>query len=476
MILKRFDNIIAFKMGQTDQDIDLSSDSQSDSGVISPNTIFAFHSENLEIAEVSPEIFSEMSEINTRQSIVPKTILNHRLDSANALNAWNQFKNPDVLSGKINFGIKSLTLNITQICNLKCTYCAAGGDGTYGEAINKISVEKTLPQLKFFIQNLKANSEFNLSFVGGEPLLYPEALGLIYDYVISQTKEKNIQCKFVLTTNATLINESVLKILSKMRLHITVSLDGDSEINDHVRPSKNGSGSTELTLKGLEKLIHLKKQLSSQLNTQLEHSNELNRPSILSIGIAAVYSSENINLTKSYLFFKTLGVDWYEFNFSYLEKSQSTQNEYIRQMFEIAQIAWNEGQEIELRKIKTLSLYFDLFDNQQRIENFCGAGKSYLMIDAKNRLYTCPWEVGNSDEIVGKGDQLDFVKLDKYQKPLIELNNCNNCWAKYVCGGGCMFIHKTHTQDKHKKDELFCERTRSLILIAIMYYKKSRAS
>ena len=97
------------------------------------------------------------------------------------------------------------------------------------------------------------------------------------------------------------------------------------------------------------------------------------------------------------------------------------------------------------------------------------------MIDAKNQVYTCPWVVGEKAEIVGSGATLDQSKLAKYQKPLIELNNCQTCWARFVCGGGCMFINRAHTGDKHKKDELFCERTRGLILLAILYYKRARA-
>ncbi|MBC7419594.1 MAG: radical SAM protein [Bdellovibrio sp.] len=439
MNLKRFDDIIAYK---------------------SETGITAFHARNLEVAEVSEEVFNQMTLIELKSSTVPRLAAHPSLDemeSFRLLKDWNLENNPDALSGEVKFGIKSLTLNITQICNLKCTYCAAGGDGTYGEAINKVSIEKTLPQLKFFLQSLKNGSTFNLSFVGGEPFLYPEAMKVIYDYVIAEAKPRNIQCKFMVTTNGTLITDKVINMLKTMRIYITVSLDGRQEINDVMRPSKNGKSSTEATLEGLKKLISI-------------------RDNLLSVGIAAVVTKENSNIKDNYLFFKSLDVDWCEFNYAYAERDQNTQAEYLKQMAEIVEIAWLTGGEEELRKLRTINAYFDVLDSQQRIENFCGAGKSYLMIDAKNRLYTCPWLVGEKDEIVGENSQLDYEKLSKYQKPLIELNNCNNCWARFVCGGGCMYVHREHTGDKHKKDEMFCERTRGLILLAILYYKKARAS
>lgn len=444
MNLKRFHDIIAVKTGLTNTN--------------GSQLITAFHARNLEIAEMSEAAYNEMTEIPFKSAIIPGASENPQdTDALQSLKDWNEENNPEVRSGKVSFGIRSLTLNVTQICNLKCTYCAAGGDGTYGEAINKISVEKTLPQLKFFLENLKNGSHFNLSFVGGEPFLYPEAMKAIYDYILLQTTGRQIECKFMVTTNGTLITEKAIELLKTMKIHVTVSLDGEAAVNDVVRPSKDGKSSTAATLEGVKKLVAI-------------------RPQLASIGIAAVYSANNMHVKDSYVFFKTLGVDVYDFNFSYTEKSQQAQNEFIKQMGQVAQLAWSSGGETELRKIKTFDAYFNVFDNQQRVENFCGAGKSYLMIDAKNRLYTCPWIVGESDEVVGQGSQLDYDKLDKYQKPLIELNNCQNCWARFVCGGGCMFIHREHTGDKHKKDDLFCERTRNLIILGILYYKRARES
>lgn len=434
MDLRRFQDIIAV---------------QTEDGIV------AYHARNLEIAELSPEAYQQMSQINLKTGGIPLTPLATD-DAAESLKTWQNEENTDVKSGRLDYGIKSLTINVTQICNLKCTYCAAGGDGTYGDPVNRINVEKTLPQLKFFLEKLTDGSSFNLSFVGGEPLLYPEAIKLIYDYILLQTAGRNVRSKFMITTNGTLITESVLKMLQTMKIHITVSLDGAASINDKVRPSKDGRSSTALTLDGIKKLVSIKSSLNS-------------------IGITGVYSATNLEVKQSYLFFRSLGVDWYEFNFSYTEKNPEAQAEYLSQMKQIAEIAWNDGGETELRKIKAFNLYFQTLDSQQRIENFCGAGKTFLMVDAKNQLYTCPWVVGEKEEIVGTGTSLDLQKLDKYQKPLIELNNCQTCWARFLCGGGCMYIHREHTGDKHKKDEMFCERTRGLILLGIMYYKRARA-
>lgn len=442
MNLRRFKDIIAIK---THDSVTLS------------DTIVAFHASNLEVAEISPESFNEMTPVDINDGQIPdlKPIIDY--ESNTALKEWNEEINPNAKSGKIEFGIRSITLNVNQICNLKCTYCAAGGDGTYGEAVNKISVEKTLPQLKYFLSSLKNNESFYISFVGGEPLLHPDAIKVIYNYVTEEARQKGITPVFKIVTNGTLFNDEVLKIIRTMNLDLTISIDGNVENNDSARPSKDGQSTTKKVLSGLEKLI-------------------TNRGQIRSIHISAITTKSNNDLFNNFLFLNSLNADSIDFVFANDERDKASQQKYLSDYVKVMEYLWNIGGEKELRKLKLVDHYFKALDNQQKTENFCGAGKNYLMIDSKNRLYTCVWDANNKSESVGIGETLDKNELNKLSKPLIELNNCQTCWARYLCGGGCMYINKRHNGDKHKKSNLFCERTRSLILTTLLYYKQSRAA
>ena len=442
MDIRRFKDIIAVKTGAS---------------VNSGDSITAFHSMNLEVAEISEESFNEMTPIDVLVGELPDLMPIRNLEAREAMDEWSKEYNPNVKDGKLEFGIRSLAINVNQICNLKCAYCAAGGDGTYGAPSTQISVEKTLPQLKYFLSSLKENSKFAISFIGGEPLLHPLAIAAIYDFVVTESKAKNARPSFGIVTNGTLFSDETLSIIRRLKINITVSLDGVKEKNDLVRPAKNGKSSTEMTLDGLRKLAS-------------------DRGDVLSVGIAAVCSTGNDDILTNYNFLKSLNPDWMEFNIAYSEKSVELQEKYISQMIKIAEIAWNNGGEKELRKLKIFNHYFRMLDAQQRVENHCGAGKSYLAVDSKNTLYPCHWFIGKKDEIAGKGEQLNPDILANYSKSLVELNNCNSCWAKTLCGGGCMYIHSEHTGSKHKKDILFCERTRSLILTSLLYYKRARSA
>lgn len=407
----------------------------------------AFHARNLEVAQISEELWSEMS-----ASTAIATSEAHQ-----DLENWNRETNPDVKSGKIEFGIRSLTINVTQICNLHCTYCAAGGDGSFNDPVQKISVEKTLPQLQFFLARVKDGSKFHITFLGGEPLLFPEGMKLIADYVDQKITGRGIRATYTVVTNGTLLTQTkVLDLLARLKANITISIDGPAEINDIYRIGKNKKGSTAQTQAGIEALLARKGEMGN-------------------IGLSGVFGRQNMEIEKAYAFYSAFDVDWFEFNYEYGEKDENSHQLYMLKMTELAERAYARGGEQELRRIRVFDHYFHSLDSQQQVENYCGAGKSFLMVDARNELYTCPWVVGRSAEKVAVSGDPTTLAVAGYQEPLIEKHGCGNCWARFMCGGGCMFINQLKTGDKHRKDLQFCERTKHLISLALLYYQRSRA-
>lgn len=438
MIMRRHKDIVAFKNEAT--------------------PAVAFHSRNLEMAQISDEAWNSMA---------PSTFTNPfsvNMESSEAgvsdealqsLEGWNQENSPSVTTRSFGNKVRTLTLNVTQICNLHCTYCAAGGDGTYGDPIAKISVEKTLPQIKFFIDKLSADDYFSIIFLGGEPLLYPAALKQIADYAAAECAKKSVHPSFTVITNGTLITAEVADLLASIKANMTVSIDGAPEEHDIARPQKNGKGSAELAYTGLLRLLERKNDFAD-------------------ITVHAVFSKSNLEVEKAYLYLRSFGAEKFEFTFDVTESDASANAKFIAEMAKVAKHAYDLGGETELRKITMFNGYFDALDNQRRTENHCGTGKSLLSIDANNKVFACPLEVGKKNEVVGENTSLKDESLKALSENLIEKNNCQTCWARYLCGGGCLFVHKSLTGNKHKKHFSFCERTRSLIALTLLYYERSR--
>lgn len=417
-------------------------------------TLLAFHARNMEVAQISESAWTHMNPTTLLNSTASDIVL-QECEALEELKSWNHEDNAQVKTSKIANNIRFLTLNITQICNLHCAYCAAGGDGTFGDSVAKISIERTLPQIKFFLDRLPPGVSFNVSFLGGEPLLYAEGLELIAKYIAETAPDRKVN--YTIITNGTLLTDKNVDLLARMKATVTVSLDGPADINDRMRPTKNGSSSTAMIVKGLEKLLARKNEFSH-------------------IMIHGVFDSANMEMAKAYEFYSQFAVDSYDFSFSVSDNNPRATQAYMEQMTQVAAMAYAQGGEAELRKIRGFEQHFQSLDQQRRTENYCGAGKSFLMIDARNQIYTCPWDVNDKKEQVGQGTELNEKALEAYQKPILEQNKCENCWARFLCGGGCMFAHKHGSGSKNVKNTQFCERTRFMVALALIYYEKCRSA
>lgn len=407
----------------------------------SEGKFIAYHSRNLEVAEISSEAWDVLEGGSD-------------LEALSELQEWDQaptISHPEARSS----GINAMTLNVTQVCNLHCVYCAAGGDGTYGAPIKKISVEKTLPQLKFFMDRLEKGSSFAINFIGGEPLLYPMGIRLIAEYVQEVAIEKGLNSRFKVVTNGTLFTSENIALLNEIKAGVVVSLDGAPEVNDVRRPNRAGRGVTAQVAENLTRLQQERRSLSY-------------------FEISGVFGPGNTDVESAWNYYQQFHPDFVDFTYDHHSNDQAIMSEFVSNMTTLSADLYAQGGESLLRKIRTFDSYFDVLDSQKRVENFCGAGKNFVAVDSQNKVYTCPWDVGNSQEQVGEGTELSTKLLERYSRNLMEKEGCSDCWARFICGGGCMYIHKFTTGNKNKVDPSFCFKTRSLIALAIMYYERSR--
>lgn len=415
----------------------------------------ALHASALEVAELSDTAWETLTPITWADGRVVAS--RESSEALRELEEWNdQPASPDATSNA--FGIRSLTINVTQICNLHCTYCAAGGDGTYGDPIKKISIERTLPQIRFFLDQVPAGEHFHIAFLGGEPLLYPDAVRAIGEYTMAEAVRRGVSASFKVTTNGTVVTSSALDALTALKAGVVVSIDGPEAVNDRQRKQKNGTGAYALAMEGLQRLLERKADLGP-------------------LGVHAVFNEENLEVESTWEHFANLPVDFMEFTFSVTHSANEAEatRVYNEALARVAHRAFSLGGEAGLRKIRNFDDLFRRLDSQKRLLNHCGLGKSLVVIDARNTLYNCPWIVGSSEGRLGQGTDLDYDRFGRHERSLIEANDCGSCWARFLCGGGCSFVHGRVDGAPMTKKLAFCERTRFLTALTLMYYQRSRS-
>ena len=148
--------------------------------------------------------------------------------------------------------VKALCLHIAHDCNLACKYCFAE-EGEYHGRRALMSFEVGKKALDFLIANSGNRINLEVDFFGGEPLMNWNVVKQLVEYGRSQEKEHNKKFRFTLTTNGVLLNDEIMEFCNREMSNVVLSLDGRPEVNDRMRPFRNGKGSYELIVPKFQK-------------------------------------------------------------------------------------------------------------------------------------------------------------------------------------------------------------------------------
>jgi len=129
-----------------------------------------------------------------------------------------------------------LIINPTLDCNLSCWYCyehkikSSRIDSNIIKGIN-LHIKERFSALSF--KGLK------LSFFGGEPFMFANAIKeIIYD-TYNFCSNNNIELLLDFTTNGTLISKSIINHISKYRCNFQITFDGDREQHNRIKFTNN---------------------------------------------------------------------------------------------------------------------------------------------------------------------------------------------------------------------------------------------
>ena len=352
--------------------------------------------------------------------------------------------------------VKALCLHIAHDCNLACKYCFAE-EGEYHGRRALMSFEVGKKALDFLIENSGNRRNLEVDFFGGEPLMNWEVVKQLVEYGRSKEKEHNKNFRFTLTTNGVLLNDEIMEFLNKEMSNVVLSLDGRKEVNDMMRPFRNGKGSYDMIVPRFQKF--------AQKRGQKDYY------------IRGTFTRNNLDFSKDVMEFADLGFKQMSIEpvVASEEESYAIQKEDIHKICEEYDKLAKEyiKRKKEGRGFEFFHFMIDLEQGPcvaKRLSG-CGSGTEYLAVTPWGDLYPCHQFVGEEEFLLGNVEEGitninmrdEFKLCNVYAK-----EKCKDCFARFYCSGGCAAnSYKFHHSITDAYD-IGCELERKRVECAIM--------
>lgn len=441
----------------------------------SPYACYVYDVNTNVILRVKEEVFNHLkgtTDINSIQEIESLKSKGFLSDNRPEVMEHPQTENLEyLLSNKLS----KITLQVTQQCNLRCSYCIYSEEGNSKQrqhSTANMSFETAKKVIDFYLENARDSKRLNIGFYGGEPLLEFELIKKCIDYSLDKAEGKNLS--FSITTNCTLLDLNKIEYLSKINIAILVSLDGPEEIHNKQRRFSNGKGSHSTIIRNLNMIKERYPEFYSRIrfNAVLNPEDDFNCIShffdkcssvcganITTTVIDDKYSEDKVKFTEDYRIKRE-----YELFKVLLNRYGYIDSQYL------SKIGINDYNELN----KTAS---ELRPTSKLPKNTshsgpCIPGQLRLFVDVHGVFYPCE-RVSEMSSVMSIGDIENGFNLSKASKLLniatLTEDKCKKCWAIRhckLCAADADAMDKLSGEFKVKG----CDKVRNIVEASFLNY------
>lgn len=317
-------------------------------------------------------------------------------------------------------------INVSQRCNLTCAYCyVREGQFDYAEKPIKRMKRETFERLVPRVFELFPDREsFAFHFYGGEPLLNFPAIRTMCEAAHEQAIACSAELDFSITTNGTLINETVADFFDRFRFNVYFSIDGDKASHHQYRKYHNGRGSFDDVMRNL-KLLRSRKHVHIIGSSVVRDGFSLGE----AIRFLEQHGADSCKAERVRLEDGSAGALTGANHDLYLRDTRELIDRYVE--------AIERGQKpIDFRLTpKILQLLM-----RKRRNFFCAAGERMFGVAANGEIYPCALHIGRDHARLGSlAEGIDKKRATDFRhRYSAEIQpKCGECWARNLCGGGC---------------------------------------
>lgn len=352
--------------------------------------------------------------------------------------------------------VKALCLHIAHDCNLACRYCFAG-EGEYKGDRSLMSEEVGRAALDFLVAHSGNRHNLEVDFFGGEPTMNFDVVKEIVRYGRSLEKKHDKHFRFTLTTNGVLLNDEIMDFANKEMDNVVMSIDGRKEVNDYMRPTRNGKSSYDIIM---PKFI----RFAESRNQQKYY-------------VRGTFTRKNLDFSEDVIHLADAGFEQISMEpvVGCPEEPYALREEDLPQIFKEYDKLAREmvRRHKEGKWFNFFHFMIDLTGGPcvaKRLSG-CGSGTEYLAVTPWGDLYPCHQFVGETEFLLGnvfEGIQRTDICDEFRACNVYTREKCRDCFARFYCSGGCAAnSYKFHGGINDTYD-LSCEMERKRVECAIM--------
>ena len=312
-------------------------------------------------------------------------------------------------------------------CNLSCIYCFQEDVDKIHDVMKEEVIEEVFHVIEI-LRNERGNRGIpQITIYGGEPLLDNENQIHAVKKILQESQARNF--KKIIVTNGVNLNKFISLLKDNHVDEVHVTLDGCKSVHDARRKMKNGKGTFEKIIKGIESAlseeipIHLRiivdrnnLEALPDLIRFLEDKTWLDNP-FFRMHVGRIYECGAVSTSP------------------YKEKNYITLVELLQ--YWAANASRLRGVDFGFRGIKKA-----LFDGKipTPLFSYCPSCTNEFVFDLMGDIYPCPGGCGDPSLKVGT-----FYPSMKYNdsfhkwraRNVLRIEKCQHCQFALVCGGGC---------------------------------------
>ncbi|MCD7729255.1 MAG: thioether cross-link-forming SCIFF peptide maturase [Clostridia bacterium] len=320
--------------------------------------------------------------------------------------------------------VKALCIHICHDCNLRCRYCFAD-EGAYHANREFMSVETAKKAIDFLIANSGNRKILEADFFGGEPLMCLDAIKETVRYAREQGDKYGKKFLFTTTTNGVLLNKDAEDFFNAEMENVVLSLDGRKSVHDEIRKTVNGRGSFDVVFPNISRFVRSRGDKNYY--------------------VRGTFTAKNLDFSKDVLFLADSGFDSISLEpvVTDIPDLQIREEHLPRICDEYEELCDSYLYYLEHGK------GFNFFHFNVDLEggpclskrvSACGAGNEYFSVAPNGDLYPCHQFVGNAKFLMGnvyEGSLDKGIRNTFATSCLFTRKNCDGCFAKFICSGGC---------------------------------------